>query len=64
MGLKKKYSNIEIDNVIKKVDGAMAQEGMPLTKNEKKVIKDCLSGKTTFEKERKKIISECRKLYG
>lgn len=35
MSLKKKYTDIEIVNIVKKVDGAMAQEGMSLTKDEK-----------------------------
>ena len=39
-----------------KVDGAMAQEGMNLTKNERNVIRNCLNGKSTFDEERNKII--------
>ena len=42
----------------------MAQEGTFLTKSEKEIIRDCLSGKSTFEKERNKIINECRRIYG
>ena len=42
----------------------MAQEGMNLTKNEKKVIRNCLSGKSTFDEERNKIIEDYRKEYG
>lgn len=64
MSLKKKYTDFEIDCVVKRVDGAMAQEGMVLTKGEKEIIRDCLSGKSTFEKERKKIINDCRRTYG
>lgn len=64
MSLKKEYNDLEIHNIVKKVDGAMAQEGMHLTKDEKQVIRNCLSGKSTFEKERNKIINECRKIYG
>lgn len=48
-------NNNDIDNRIKKLDGALAQEGMPLTYELKKTIKDCLIGKTTTEKERKKL---------
>lgn len=54
----------EINRKIKKIDGAMAQEGMPLTTSLKKTIKDCLTGKTTTAKERKKIIDKYRKIYG
>lgn len=57
-------NNNDIDNRIKKLDGALAQEGMPLTYELKKTIKDCLIGETTTEKERKKIIDKYRKIYG
>ena len=45
----------EIQEKIRKVDGAMAQEGMPLTKEIKKKLYDCITGKSTYEKERQKI---------
>lgn len=54
----------EIQNKIKKVDGAMAQEGMPLTNDLKSILYNCYTGKTTFNIERKKIIDKYRKIYG
>ena len=48
-------SEFEVLKKIKKVDGAMAQEGMPLTKEFKQILKNCFTGKSTTEKERKKI---------
>ena len=36
----------------------MAQEGMPLTKEIKKKLYDCITGKSTYEKERQKIDKE------
>lgn len=54
----------EIQNKIKKVNGAMAQEGMPLTKKLKSMLHDCYTGKSTFDVERKKIINKYRKIYG
>ena len=39
----------EIQEKIKKVDGAMAQEGMPLTKELKQKISNCIIGKSTTE---------------
>lgn len=54
----------EIQNKIKKVDGAMAQEGMPLTKELKNTLHDCYTGKSTFDNERKKMIDKYRKIYG
>lgn len=54
----------EIEEKIRKVDGAMAQEGMPLSVENKKMLFDCITGKTTPEKERKRIIDECKLIYG
>lgn len=54
----------EINERIRKVNGAMALEGMPLTKEEKTIIKNCIMGKTTYAIERKKIINMCRSIYG
>lgn len=44
----------EIQEKIRKVDDAMKQEGMPLTKRIKEVLYDCIIGKTTTKEERKK----------
>lgn len=61
---KKKISEEIIQEEIRKVDGAMAQEGMPLTKEIKKKIYNCIIGKSTTEIERKKVIEKYRKIYG
>lgn len=60
------YKNIEEEakKNVKKVSGAMAQEGMPLTKELKQKLYNCLVGKTTFEEERKKVIEKYRGIYG
>lgn len=52
-----------IKNIVNKVNNSMAQEGMPLTQEIKTKIYNCLSGKTTTEKERKKTIEKYRKIY-
>ena len=54
----------EVQEKIRKVDGAMAQEGMPLTKEIKEKLYNCLTGKSTYEQERKKIIDKYRRIYG
>ena len=54
----------EIQNKIEKVDGAMSQEGMPLTKELKSILYNCYTGKSTFDAERKKMIDKYRKIYG
>lgn len=61
---KKKISEEIIQEEIRKVDGAMAQEGMPLTKEIKKKIYNCIIGKSTTEIERKKVIEKYRRIYG
>lgn len=61
---KTKLTEEEIASRIREVNGTMAQEGMPLTKELKQKLYNCLSGKTTYEDERKKIIEKYRKIYG
>lgn len=53
-----------IEDKINKVDGAMAQEGMPLTNELKQRLYNCIIGKTTTEQERKEIIEKYRGIYG
>ena len=59
-----KISEKEINEKIRKVDGAMAQEGMPLTKELKEKLYNCIIGKTTTEIERQKVINKYRSIYG
>ena len=60
----KNQTEQEIQEKIKKVDGAMAQEGMPLTKEIKQKLYNCIIGKSTTEVERRKIIEKYRGIYG
>ncbi len=60
----KKQTEQEIQEKIKKVDGAMAQEGMSLTKEIKRKLYNCIIGKSTTEVERRKIIEKYREIYG
>ncbi len=64
MNNNKKQSEKEIQEKIKKVDGAMAQEGMPLTKEIKQKLYNCITGKSTTEIERNKVLEKYRKIYG
>lgn len=59
-----KKNEEEVQAKIKKVNGAMAQEGMPLTDELKTKLYNCLMGKTTTEKERQKVIEKYRRIYG
>ena len=60
----KKQTEKEIQEKIKKVDGAMSQEGMPLTKELKQKLYNCIIGKSTTEIERSKVIEKYRGIYG
>lgn len=50
----------DIQEKIRKVDGAMSQEGMPLTKELKQKLYNCIVGKTTTEIERRKVIEKIK----
>ncbi len=60
----KNQTEKEIQEKIRKVDGAMSQEGMPLTKELKQKLYNCIIGKSSTELERKKIIEKYRGIYG
>lgn len=60
----KSLNEKEIQEKIRKVDGAMAQEGMPLTEEIKEKIYNCIIGKSTPEIERNKVLEKYRKIYG
>lgn len=51
-------NNIDYDEEINKVDRAMAQEGMPLTDEDKKNIKEVITGEKTYEEKINEIINE------
>ena len=62
MNNKKSLTEREIQEKIRKVDGAMAQEGMPLTGEIKKKLYNCITGKSTYDMERKKLLKSIGKL--
>ena len=62
--INKKQTEKEIQEKIKKVNGAMAQEGMPLTDELKQKLYNCIIGKSSTEIERKKILEKYRDIYG
>ena len=64
MDNKKYKEKVEIQEKIRRVNGAMAQEGMPLTKDIKKKLYKSITRNTTTTKERKKVIEKYRGIYG
>ena len=45
----------ELECILANVDATMKMEGMPLTEEDKNRILDCLTGKSTFDNEIKKL---------
>lgn len=61
--MNKMLTEKEIRKRIKKVDGAMSQAGMPLTKEIKQKLYNCITGKSTTETERNKVLEKYRRIY-
>lgn len=59
-----KQAEKEIQEKIRKVNDAMAQEGMPLTKELKQKLYNCIIGESSTEIERKKVIEKYKEIYG
>lgn len=55
---------LEIEKKVLKVEGAMAQEGMPLTEEIKNNVRSILLRKTTAERECQKVIEKYRVANG
>lgn len=53
-----------VRKIIEDVNATMRLEGMPLTLEDKEIIRKCLEGESTFEAERQKIFQEIRSLNG
>ena len=53
-----------INDEIERVNRAMAQEGMPLTEEDKNNLKEVISGKISYDEKRKEIISDTIKENG
>lgn len=54
----------ETFQLIQEIDGTMKLEGMPLTDEDKEILRKCFEGESTFEIEREKVINEAKLLYG
>lgn len=50
------------EEIIRKVNGTMAMEGMPLTHEDKERLRKCIEGESTIELEKQKIIKRIREL--
>lgn len=46
--------------IINDVNATMRLEGLPLTKDEKEMLRRCLEGESSFEIERTKILKEIK----
>jgi len=57
-------SEKEIEKKVRKISNTMALEGIILTEETKKTLRDCFLGVSTFDKEIEKLKKECKKVYG
>lgn len=60
----KNQKNLTVEERIKKINGTMAIEGMPLTDKDVEVLINCILGKSSHEIERQKIIERCKQKDG
>lgn len=54
----------KVQKIIKDVDATMRLEGMPLTFDDKDMLRRCLEGESSFDDERTKIFQEIRQMNG
>jgi len=47
-----------IEKTIDQINGSMAMEGMPLTDQDKDRLRECLSGKTSFDEMIKRLVKK------
>ena len=57
-------SESEVEKKVKKIDNTMALEGMPLTEELKQIVRNCLLGVTTPEKEIEKLNKKYKVTHG
>ncbi|MBQ8156752.1 antitoxin VbhA family protein [Candidatus Saccharibacteria bacterium] len=50
------------DTIIKAVESNFALEGMNFSSREKKTMRDCLSGRTTFDSAVEKVIARYKRI--
>lgn len=48
----------DIEQIIRKVDGNMSIEGMPLKEEDKQRIRECLTGKVSFDEMAKRLVKK------
>lgn len=48
------------EEIIRKINGTMAMEGMPLTFEDKERLRKCIEGESTIEIEKKRILNRVR----
>ena len=48
----------DIEKTIDQINGSMAMEGMPLTPQDKERLRECLSGKTSFDEMIKRLVKK------
>lgn len=47
-----------IERTISNINGSMSMEGMPLTEQDKERLRECLSGKTSFDEMVRRLVQK------
>jgi len=48
----------DVEKIIDEINGTMAMEGMPLTDDDKERLRDCLTGKTSYDEMVKRLVKK------
>lgn len=48
----------DVEKIIGEINGTMAIENMPLTQEDREMLRRCLTGKSTTEEERNRLIKK------
>lgn len=46
----------DVEKIIDEVNGTMAIEGMPLTEEDREMLRECITGKTSYDDMVKKLV--------
>ena len=48
----------DVEKLIDQVNGTMAMEGMPLTDDDKERLRECITGKTSYDEMVKRLVKK------
>lgn len=48
----------DVEKIIGEINGTMAIEGMPLTEEDREMLRECITGKTSYDDMVKKLVQK------